>query len=146
MLKLRLQRSGPETGLGLAVRRQPEEAGLWQLRVYSEEARACQRGKVPLLGGTREEGWDHYKSFFPCEHSQATRHQLQELPGQVRVTNATVGSRSGHRIPLQDPQAGAKRCSCCPGTAQRAAAPRRATGRRQALRLMSRERMDCSRP
>ena len=146
MLKLRLQRSDPGRGLGLAVRRQPEEAGLWQLRVYSEEARACQRGKVPLLGATGEEGWDHYKSFFPCEHPQATRHQLQELPGQVRVTNAIVGARSGHRIPLQDPQAGAKRCSCCPGRAHRAAAPRRPTGRHQALPLMSRECMDCSRP
>ena len=62
----------------MAVQRQPEEAGLWQLRVYTEEAWAHQRGKLPLLGGAQGEGQDHHKSFFPYENSQATRHCQQE--------------------------------------------------------------------
>ena len=41
----------PRKRNGLDVQRQPEEAGLWQLRGYSEETRAHWRGKVPLFGG-----------------------------------------------------------------------------------------------
>ena len=59
----------------------PEEAGLWQLRVYSKDDWACHRGKVPLLGDTRGEGQNHHKSFFPCEHSQAIGYCLQEPQG-----------------------------------------------------------------
>ena len=38
VLKLGLWRSDSGRGLGLAALRQPEEAGVWKLRVHSEEA------------------------------------------------------------------------------------------------------------
>ena len=49
MLKLRHQRKGPERRLRLATQNWPEEAGLWKLKVYQEEALAQQKVKVPLL-------------------------------------------------------------------------------------------------
>ena len=55
-LKLRLQRSDPGRGPGMAAWRQPEEAGVWPLRGYLEEAWACQRGKAPLWGGGMRRG------------------------------------------------------------------------------------------
>ena len=38
VLKLRLKKSDPGRGLGWAAWRQPKEAGVWQIRVNSEEA------------------------------------------------------------------------------------------------------------
>lgn len=49
VLKLRHQRKGPERRLRLATQNWPEEAGLWKLKVYQEEALAQQKVKVPLL-------------------------------------------------------------------------------------------------
>ena len=48
MLKLRIWRSDPGEGLGLDVQKQSEEVRLWKLRVWSEGAWACQRGKPPF--------------------------------------------------------------------------------------------------
>ena len=66
VLKLRLQRSDSGRGPGLGAQKQREEAGLWWLRVYPEEAWAHQRGKVPLFRLAPGEGHNHQKSFFPC--------------------------------------------------------------------------------
>ena len=60
-LKLRLQRSDPGKGAGLIARRQPEEAGLWQLRVYSEGAWAHQWG----WGAYKERGGTTIRASFP---------------------------------------------------------------------------------
>ena len=79
VLKLRLQRSDPGKGSRLAAWRQHDEAGVWQLSMHKKEAWARQRGKAPLLGGTRGEGRDRHRSFFPCMQSQATGQNIHEL-------------------------------------------------------------------
>ena len=56
-----------------------------------------------IVGGTEGEGWDHQKSFFPSECSQATGHRLQELQGWVQVAAAIVGSRGEQGSQLRDP-------------------------------------------
>ena len=59
VLNLRLQRTDPGRGLGLAARRQPEGPGVWygwQPGVYVEEARACHRSEAPLVRGEWREG------------------------------------------------------------------------------------------
>ena len=96
-LTLRLQRSDPGRGLGLAAQKQPKEAGLRQLRVCSEEAWAYLRGMHHYWGGARGEGQDHHKSFFLCECSQATGHCLHELWGQAQVAAPNGGFRVRHR-------------------------------------------------
>lgn len=50
-LRLRIQKSDPGSALGMATRRQPEEAGLCQRRVYLEETWSCQQDKAPMLRG-----------------------------------------------------------------------------------------------
>ena len=65
VLKHRLQRSDPGRRLGLAAQTQPEEVGLWQLRVHSEQAWAHQRGKHLLGGAHKERGGTTIKIPFP---------------------------------------------------------------------------------
>ena len=67
-LRLRLQRSDPGRGLGLAAWRQSEGARVWCATPgrVREEAWAHQRGKAPLLGGTQGEGYAHRRRVFLC--------------------------------------------------------------------------------
>ena len=66
VLRLGLQRSDPGRGLGLAAWRQLEGARVWcsTTKGVWEEARARQKGKVPLFWDMRGEGQDHHMSFF----------------------------------------------------------------------------------
>ena len=106
--------------------------------------------KCHCWGGAWEEGWEHRKSSFPCDHS-ATGHCPQEFWGQGQVIAAILGPRGGYELPLQDLTAGAKHCHhspgsmdsicpqktqssaktcpCCPRSVQTAAAPRRPKSR-----------------
>lgn len=63
---------------GLAVQRQPEEAGEWQLCVHSEEAGACQRQDTIVGQGVhvRREARPPQELCFLNLGSQATRHHL----------------------------------------------------------------------
>ena len=65
VLRLRIQRSVPGRGLGLAVYRQPEVLGNgvpWAGRRYLEEVWAHRRSKGSLLGMAREEP-DHHMNL-----------------------------------------------------------------------------------
>ena len=82
VLRLKLQRSVPGRGLGLAVWRQPErlwsgmpQAGEWNATAEGtqEEVWACRRNKVPLLGRARGGGVDSHRNL--PEHAQAFRGQ-----------------------------------------------------------------------
>ena len=130
VLKLRFRRSDPGRGPGLAVWRQPEEARVWQLRVCSEEAWANQRGKVPLLGGAQGEGWDRYRSFFPCTHGLR----------QQDTTYTSSGGRCELPLPLWAPETGTGHHHCHYGLqrwAQVAATTKRPASRIQLLPLLS---------
>ena len=92
----------------MAVWREPEEGELWQLRVYSEEPRACQRGKVPSLQRHTSRGGTNIK--------HATRNLLQDpevgtgccyrTPEQAPNTAPAVLGALEERPPLGDLQAG----------------------------------------
>ena len=93
----------PGRGLGLAVWKQTESAGVWQLRVYVEEAWAHQRSREPLLGWAHEErGRTTIGASFPV-------HALRQ---QVTVYMSSGG---GHKLPLpsQAPEAGMGQRCCC---------------------------------
>ena len=64
--------------------------GLW------EEARAPQRGKAPLLGGPRGEGWACHRSFFLHALSQAAGHHLHKLQGWAIAAAAILDSTVRH--------------------------------------------------
>ena len=57
---------------------------------------ACWRGKALLLGRGQVEVWNHHKSSFPCKHSQATIHCLQEHQEWECDTAVITGSRDRH--------------------------------------------------
>ena len=93
MVKLRFWSSVPGNGSELCAK-QPEEFSLWQVRVYWEEAWACQRRNAPLLGGAWGKRQDHCKIFFPCESYQTAGHSLRESEGRAGVASASIGSTS----------------------------------------------------
>lgn len=139
VLKLRLQSSGPGKGPELSMET-TWRGQLWQLRVYYEEAWACQRGKLPLLGDTWGEGWDHHKNFFPCECSQATEQHQWELQGLAWIATAILGSREGHWLPLLDPQAEVSSLlPCRPGRVQTALTTKNSASRPQDPPMLTRK-------
>ena len=126
---------GPELSMETTWRGQ-----LWQLRVYYEEVWACQRGKLPLLGDTWGEGWDHHKNFFPCECSQATEQHQWELQGLAWIATAILGSREGHWLPLLDPQAEVSSLlPCRPGRVQTALTTKNSASRPQDPPMLTRK-------
>lgn len=139
VLKLRLQSSGPGKGPELSMET-TWRGQLWQLRVYYEEVWACQRGKLPLLGDTWGEGWDHHKNFFPCECSQATEQHQWELQGLAWIATAILGSREGHWLPLLDPQAEVSSLlPCRPGRVQTALTTKNSASRPQDPPMLTRK-------
>ena len=74
-----------------------------------EKAWARQRGRVPLLGGIQEEGWDRHRSFFLCSHTSQWQGTAYMTPGvgeshhchlglyrQARTAAAAEGPMSRH--------------------------------------------------
>ena len=105
VLRFGLRRSDPGRGLELATWRQPEGTGVWCTITEGiwEEAWARQKGKGPLLGGARREGWDRHRSFFlrACTlRQQGTTYTRSG--GRTRAATAISDSRGGRR-PLQLP-------------------------------------------
>lgn len=80
----------------------PEEAELWQLKVYLVEAWPYQRGKAPLLRDVRGEGRTAISVFFPVS--------------ALKENNTTYrSSRSGQKLPVSSwaPEMGTDcRCHC----------------------------------
>ena len=76
-LRLRLQRSVPGRGLGLAVWRQPE--GLGSSVPWTREQNAISKGTQEESGPVEEvrchcwEGRDHYRNIFPRAHADSQR-------------------------------------------------------------------------
>ena len=65
VLKLGLQRSDPGRGTALPVGRQPEEAGLWQLRVYLEEPGRARGARHHYWGVHEDRGGTAIGATFP---------------------------------------------------------------------------------
>lgn len=111
VLKLRLQKSDWGRGLGLAVWRQPEGAGVWGTTtgMYKEEAWGCQRGKSPLLGDTWGEEQDCHKNFFP---DTCTCRQVPPTgaPGLGMSHHCHWRLQGRLELPVRDPWAGAGHC------------------------------------
>ena len=98
VLRLRLQRSVPGRGLGLAVWRQPEGLGSsvpWTgvqnaiSKGTQEEVWARRRGKMPLLG--REGPIQEYLSLCMCRLSEGKVPLVQPTGDQVPLVQATGG-------------------------------------------------------
>ena len=89
VLKLRLWKSDLGKRLGLDMWKEPQKAGLWQLKMYLWEAWVWLRGKVPLLWGNWEEGQGHHKTvlfYFP----------LWVLPGNKTTPTRAPGGGLSH--------------------------------------------------
>lgn len=135
---------------GLAVQRQPEEAGEWQLSVHSEEAGACQRQDtiVGYGGGRQKRGKTTIGALFPepglsgnktppnmssggrCKllsplwaPEMGTGHSHNQGPmSRHQLLSLGVGRLS---LLLRDTGASANCQPCCPGTSWTTAAPGR---------------------